>query len=143
MKLSEMPIDELELLGYDDIALIILQESGKKMKLVDIFKKVCKVLEKPAECVDTQLVDFFELMSINKKFIMLKNGFWDLQSRHKADIIIEDNDDDYIEVVDDIEDDEEDENEDIFYEKDEDTDDEADDDLEDLAVVDEDEETSV
>ncbi|MEG1506420.1 MAG: DNA-directed RNA polymerase subunit delta [Bacilli bacterium] len=142
MKLSEMPIDELELLGYDDIALIILQESGKKMKLVDIFKKVCKVLGKPSECVETQLVDFFELMSINKKFIMLKNGFWDLQSRHKADIIIEDNDEDYIEVVDD-DDEEDDENEDIFYEKDEDTDDEADDDLEDLAVVDEDEETSV
>ena len=93
MKLSEIPKEELELMGYDDIAAVILQESGKKMKLQDIFKKVCKALELPDSVVEDQLMDFFELMSINKKFIMLKNGYWDLQTRHKLDIVIEDEED--------------------------------------------------
>ena len=45
MKLKDIPKEELELMGYDDIALLILQENGKKMKLRDIFAKVCQVLE--------------------------------------------------------------------------------------------------
>ena len=94
MKLSEIPKEELELMGYDDIAAVILQESGKKMKLQDIFKKVCKALDLPDSVVEDQLMDFFELMSINKKFIMLKNGYWDLQTRHKLDIVIEDEEED-------------------------------------------------
>ena len=74
MKLSEIPKDELELMGYDDIALLVLQESGKKMKLNDIFKKVCNLLELPDSILEEHLVDFFELMSTNKKFIMVSTG---------------------------------------------------------------------
>ena len=103
MKLSEIPKEELELMGYDDIAAVILQESGKKMKLQDIFKKVCKALELPDSVVEDQLMDFFELMSINKKFIMLKNGYWDLQTRHKLDIVIEDEEEDEEELIEDEE----------------------------------------
>ena len=73
MKLKQIPKEELELMGYDDIALLILQESGKKMKLRDIFTKVCAVLELPEETVDEELMDFFEQMSINKKFIISKS----------------------------------------------------------------------
>lgn len=143
MKLSKIPKDELELMGYDDIAHIILQESGKKMKLIDIFKKVCDALELPESTVENQLMDFFELMSINKKFTMLENGFWDLQSRHKVDIIIEEGDDEeeVIEVDSDldvvVEDSEED---DLFYEKDDDTDDVVEDELSDLMVINPDDE---
>lgn len=143
MKLKEIPREELELMGYDDIAYIILQESGKKMKLADIFKKVCDALELPEGTVESQLLDFFELMSINKKFTMMANGYWDLQSRHKTNIVVEDGDDEdeVIDATDDIEDelmDEEDD--DIFYEKEDDTDDVVEDDLADLMVVGEDEE---
>lgn len=143
MKLKEIPKEELELMGYDDIAWYVLQESGKKMKLADIFKKVIKTLELPEEYIENHLVDFFEQMSINKKFIMLKNGFWDLQSRHKSDIILEDTEeDDYIDdAIKDIEDqdleeiDEENED-DIFYEKDEDDEELDDDELADLVIID-------
>ncbi len=141
MKLSEIPKDELELMGYDDIALLVLQEKGKKMKLRDIFAAVCEVLDLPEETVDEELVEFFETLSINKKFIMLKNGFWDLQTRHKLNIVIEE-DDDEEEVVEDedlIEEESEEEN-DIFYDKDDETDDVADDDLADLVVMDDTEE---
>ena len=137
MKLKQIPKEELDLMGYDDIALLILQESGKKMKLHDIFAKVCEVLELPEETVDEELMDFFEQMSINKKFIMLDKGYWDLQSRHKLDLVFDDEDDEE-EIVDD-EDTSADnvENEDdIFYDKDDETEDVTEDDLSDLVVVD-------
>ena len=127
MKLNKIPKEELELMGYDDIAYIILQESGKKMKLIDIFKKVCDALELPEATVESQLMDFFELMSINKKFTMLENGYWDLQLRHKVDVIVEDGD----------------EEDDLFYEKDDDTDDVVDDELSDLMVIDPDDEQNM
>ncbi len=143
MKLNEIPKDELELMGYDDIAALVLQESGKKMKLRDIFKKVCEALDLPEETVDERLLDFFELMSINKKFIMLKNGFWDLQSKHKLDVVIEDDEEDE-DIIEEDEDEEdeiiEEEDEDIFYDKDDETDDVDDDDLADLVVIDENDE---
>ena len=146
MKLSEIPKEELELMGYDDIAAVILQESGKKMKLQDIFKKVCKALDLPDSVVEDQLMDFFELMSINKKFIMLKNGYWDLQTRHKLDIVIEDEEEDEEELIEDeeeIDDMEEPEEDDIFYDKDDETDDVDDDDLADLVVIDADDEANL
>ena len=145
MKLSEIPKEELELMGYDDIAAVILQESGKKMKLQDIFKKVCKALELPDSVVEDQLMDFFELMSINKKFIMLKNGYWDLQTRHKLDIVIEDEEDEEEENI--VESEEEiaenPDSEDIFYDKDDETDDVDDDDLADLVVIDSEDENAL
>ena len=146
MKLSEIPKEELELMGYDDIAAVILQESGKKMKLQDIFKKVCKALDLPDSVVEDQLMDFFELMSINKKFIMLKNGYWDLQTRHKLDIVIEDEEEDEeeLEIEDEeIEDIEEPEEDDIFYDKDDETEDVDDDDLADLVVIDSEDEANL
>ncbi len=146
MKLSEIPKEELELMGYDDIALLVLQESGKKMKLLDIFKKVCKVLELPENTVEEHLVDFFELMSTNKKFVMLKNGYWDLQQRHKSDnIVIEEDEDDDDELIEeeDLEEEISDEEEDIFYDKDEETDDVADDDLAGLVVIDSEDEGNI
>ena len=126
MKLKQIPKEELDLMGYDDIALLILQESGKKMKLHDIFAKVCEVLELPEETVDEELMDFFEQMSINKKFIMLDKGYWDLQSRHKLDIVFDDDEDEEELVEDDeelVEYDIADDEEDIYYHKDDQTDD--------------------
>ena len=146
MKLSEIPKEELELMGYDDIAAVILQESGKKRKLQDIFKKVCKALDLPDSVVEDQLMDFFELMSINKKFIMLKNGYWDLQTRHKLDIVIEDEEEDEeeLEIEDEeIENIEEPEEDDIFYDKDDETEDVDDDDLADLVVIDSEDEANM
>lgn len=138
MKLKQIPKEELELMGYDDIALLILQESGKKMKLRDIFAKVINVLELPEETIDEELMEFFELMSTNKKFVMLDKGYWDLQSRHKLDLVFDMEEDDEElenEEEDNIEE-ETDEDDDIFYDKDDETDDVAEDDLADLVVVD-------
>lgn len=138
MKLKQIPKEELELMGYDDIALLILQESGKKMKLRDIFAKVINVLGLPEETIDEELMEFFELMSTNKKFVMLDKGYWDLQSRHKLDLVFDMEEDDEElenEEEDNIEEETEEED-DIFYDKDDETDDVAEDDLADLVVVD-------
>ena len=138
MKLKQIPKEELELMGYDDIALLILQESGKKMKLRDIFAKVINVLGLPEETIDEELMEFFELMSTNKKFVMLDKGYWDLQSRHKLDLVFDMEEDDEElenEEEDNIEEETE-EDDDIFYDKDDETDDVAEDDLAALAVVD-------
>ena len=44
MKLKDIPKEELESMNYDDIAFIILSEQKKKMKIQDLFKKICKAL---------------------------------------------------------------------------------------------------
>ena len=72
MKLKELKKEEIEAMGYDEIALLILQESGKKMKLQDLFKKVCKALGIDENEFADHITDFFELLSTNKKFVMLK-----------------------------------------------------------------------
>jgi DNA-directed RNA polymerase delta subunit len=142
MKLKELTKDEIEAMGYDEVALLVLQESGKKMKLQDLFKKVCKVYGYDYEKYADHITDLFELLSTNKKFVMLKNGYWDLQTRHQTEITIEDSEDDIIDVEeeDSVEEDEEaEEEDDVFY--DEETDDDVeDDDLSDLVIIDEDEE---
>ncbi len=144
MKLKELKKEEIEAMGYDEIALLILQESGKKMKLQDLFKKVCKALGIDENEFADHITDFFELLSTNKKFVMLKNGYWDLQTRHQSEITVEETDDETFGADEDIEEEEEEEpeEEDIYYE-DEPDDDVEEDDLSDLVVVDEDEETSL
>ena len=141
MKLKELTNEELQTMGYDEIAYLILEEYGKKMKLLDLFKKVCKVLNLPEETVENRIADFFELLSINKKFVLLKNGYWDLATKHQQDIVIEDEEEVIEEesLTDEEEEIEENEDEDIFYDNELSDDDEDEDDLKDLVIIDEDE----
>ena len=141
MKLKDISQEELELMGYDDIAALILEETGKKMKIFDLFKKVCEVLNLSDAEFENKIADFFEMLSTDKKFTMLENGYWDLRVKHNVEIVIdEDEDENLTEVIENEEEEiepEEDET-DIFYETD-DTDDEDEDDLQDLVVIDVDE----
>lgn len=141
MKLKDYKKDELELMGYDDIAIIVLQEAGKKMKVADIFKKICDALEMSESEFENKIGDFFELLSTNKNFIMLENGFWDLKSKHNSKVVIDEEEEDLSEASEEeeeMEDASEEEEEDIFYETDDD--DEVEDDLNDLVIIDMDEE---
>lgn len=140
MKLKDYKKDELELMGYDDIAIIILQEAGKKMKIIDIFKKICDLLEMPESEYENKIGDFFELLSTNKNFIMLENGFWDLKSKHNSKVVIDEEEDvSEISEEDEEELEETEEEKDIFYENDDD-DDIVEDDLNDLVIIDMDDE---
>ncbi len=143
MNFKDISKEELETMSYDEIAYLVLEKKGKKMKLLDLFQNVCKILNLPESMVEERIADFFELLSINKKFVLLENGFWDLAINHLQDIVVEDEEDTVSEELLE-EDDNENSNEyqdeeDIFYDNDLDDSDEDEDDLKDLVVIDEDE----
>ena len=145
MKLTDIPDYELETMNYDDIAYIILNEEKEKMKINELFKKVCDALKLPESVFEEKIADFFELLTTDKRFIMLEDGYWDLREHHNPKVVVDDEDEEETildENEDELEDEleEEEENEDdIFYDTDVD-DDLPDDDLEDLVVIDMDEE---
>ncbi len=135
-KLKDYTKEELELMGYDDIAYIILEETKKKMKINDLFKKICDALELSEDDFVNQIADFFEILTTDKKFIMLENGYWDLRTRHSEEFVIEDEEEEFEEEqLEEPEEEEEQTEDDTYYDEDE-VDDE-DDDLKDLVVIDE------
>ena len=140
MKLSDIPEYELETMNYDDIAYIILSEEKQKMKINELFRKVCDALKLPENLFEEKIADFFELLTTDKRFIMLEDGYWDLKEFHNPKVVVDDEEDDLItneeieEQDDDLVEEQEDED-DIFYDTDTD-DDLPDDDLEDLVVID-------
>ena len=140
MSSKNLTLEELEAMSYDDIALIILSESKKTMKINDLFKKVCDLLKLSDDEYVNKLPAFFDILSTDHRFIMLEDGSWDIRTRHSTKIVI-DNEDDEEEIVLDEEEPEE-EQEDIFYDEDSSDDDTTEDDLKDLVIIDEDEETN-
>ncbi len=142
MDLKSLSKEELETMSYDDIAFAILTEKKQKMKIIDLFNEIGKLINLSEAIIEDKIGDFFEMLTLDKRFIMLDDGTWDLKTRHAGNVIIDDEDEDI--VTDDMEDLEEEENEDeeIFY--DETDDDDETDDLKDLVVIsDEDEEDSM
>lgn len=143
MKLNDITKEELETMNYDDIAYIILNEEKTQMKINDLFKRVCDALELNEKEFEDKIGDFFELLTTDKRFIMLEDGVWDLRELHNPKVIIDDEEDDAVLEVEASPDNgiiEEENNEDnIFYDSDSD-DDLPDDDLEDLVVIDVDDE---
>lgn len=142
MKLTDISKEELETMNYDDIAYIILNENKKAEKINTLFKKVCEALNLSEAEYEAKIADFFELLTTDKRFIMLEDGSWDLRELHNPEVIIDDEDDEETilnDTEDAIEEDPTTEEEDIFYDADSD-DDLPDDELEDLVVIDVDEE---
>ena len=147
MKIKDLSKEELEAMSYDDIAEMILIETGKQYKINELFKKVCDLLGlSEAEFMD-KLPAFFDVLSTDQRFIMLENGLWDLKSKHSVKVVVdnEDEEEDDVEEDIDLEDlEEEQEEEDIFTDDNDDDDlTDDDDDLKDLVIIDEDEEQMV
>lgn len=144
MKLKDLTKAELEAMSYDDIALMVLSESNRQMKINELFKEVCNHLELSKDEFVDKLPAFFDVLSTDHRFIMLENGLWDLRTKHATKVVLdpEEDEEDIEEDIDleEIEEDEE-EKEDIYADED-DTDDltDEDDDLKNLVIIDEDEE---
>ena len=138
MSSKNLTIEELEAMSYDDIALIVLNESKKTMKINDLFKKVCNLLKLSDDEYVNKLPAFFDVLSTDHRFIMLEDGSWDIRTRHSTKIVI-DNDEDEDDI---IPEEEQEETEEIFYDEESSDDDPTDDDLKDLVIIDEDEETN-
>ncbi len=137
MKLTDLTKEDLENMSYDDLAYVILSESKKQMKIIDLFNKIGSLVGLSEKEVEDKIADFFEMLTLDKRFIMLDDGSWDLKERHVQKIIIEEDEEDV--GLDEIEESPEmdEEEEEIFYDEEE-TDD-SEDDLKDLVVIDEEE----
>jgi len=136
MSLNDMTIEELEAMSYDDIALMILSESKKTMKINELFKKVCDLLHMSENEFVDKLPAFFDVISTDHRFTMLEDGTFDLKTRHSTNIVIDNEEE---EILPEEEEEEIEEEEDIFYDEESDDDDTSDDDLKDLVIIDEEE----
>lgn len=135
-KLKDITKEELETMPFDDIAYLILKEKGKKMKTAEIFEIIKNLLEMSESEYEARIGDFFTLLSTEKRFLQLEQGYWDLRENHTAKIEIEE-DEDEEEIEEEIEQPEIEEDDDIFLsETKEADDDEAEDELKDLVVLD-------
>ena len=144
MKKINLTEEELATMSYDDVAYLILENNQKKMKIQDLFKEVIKVMNLGDSAFEEHLADFFELLSTDKRFIMVEKGYWDLKINHSTKLIIDDEYDDE-EILDEVEETNEDEEEEetINYAEELVDDDDAEDDLKDLVILDENEENEI
>lgn len=146
MKLKDLSKAELEAMSYDDIAELILKETNRQMKINELFKEVCNLLELSENEFIDKLPAFFDVLSTDQRFLMLENGLWDLKAKHSVKIVVDSEDEEDVEEDLDLEDLEEEpeEEEDIFSDDNDDDDlTDDDDDLKDLVIIDEDEEQMV
>ena len=101
MKKINLTEEELVTMSYDDVANIIIETNGRKMKIQDLFKEVIKVMNLSESEFEEHLADFFELLSTDKRFIMLEKGYWDLRINHSTKVII-DSEEDEEEIIEEL-----------------------------------------
>ena len=142
MKLKDISREELEMMGYAELASIILTENKKKMKIVDIFKKICNALGLTEAEFENNISEFFEIVSTNKLFTMLPQGYCDLKTRHMTKVVLDDEEEEVIPEEEIKEEEDVEEEEDIFYDEDSDDDVVDDDELQDFVVIDDEESNS-
>lgn len=136
MNIRQMPLEELELLSYTDIAYELLKLDKKPKTTRDLFKEVCDLLQISEDNMFEMIGDFYTTLTTDKRFILLDSAEWDLKEAHSVKTIIDDEDDEEGEE----EETEEEEDEAVSNdEEDFDDIDEEIDDLEDLVVVTEEE----
>lgn len=143
MKAIKLTDEQIEQYSYADVAFLVLETNGKKMKIQDLFKEVIKLMKLPESYFENKIGDFFGLLSTDKRFLMLEKGFWDLRDNHAKKIIIDDEEEE--EELTDVEeeniDDEDSLDDDVInYDNDQVDDDDEDDDLKDLVILDDSEE---
>lgn len=143
MKSITLTEEQLASMSYDDVAYLILENNQNKMKIQDLFKEVIKVMKLEESAFEEHLADFFELLSTDKRFIMVDKGFWDLKINHSTKLIIDDEDDDEEIIEEEPVVEEETEDEEINYDEEIIDDDDAEDDLKDLVIMDDAEESEI
>lgn len=143
MSLKKMKKEELELLSNKDIACLILDESKKSMNTAELFKQIISLLELPENTFENKIADFYTALSTDKRFILLKDGTWDLRNHHTSDKVVKvtDDDEDEEELQEEKEDNEEEDLDEDNYDdqEPEDYDEDTNEELKDLVILDEDE----
>ena len=142
MNVRQMPLEDLELLSYTDIAYELLKLDKKSRKTNDLFKEVCNLLQISEDNMLDMIGDFYTTLTTDKRFILLDTAEWDLRDAHSVKTIIDDEEDEEAEDEEEETEEEPEETEDeAVTDNIEDFDDQDDDmdDLEDLAIVSEEE----
>ena len=141
MNVRQMPLEELELLSYTDIAYELLKLDKKPKTTPMLFGEVCKLLQIDDDTMYELIGDFYTTLTTDKRFVLLDNAEWDLKEFHAIKPIIDDEEDEEEDALDEEETEEKEmeETEDEVVDEDPEDFDDTDemDDLEDLAIVDE------
>jgi DNA-directed RNA polymerase subunit delta len=115
MDIRNIKAEELESLSYLDIAYKLLKQDKKTMTTIELFKEICSLLKFSDKQYENLVGDFYTSLTVDKRFLLLENGKWDLKENHSVKIIVEDELDDLdgLDTIEDI-DEEVDEEKDIF-----------------------------
>ena len=137
MKLNNLSQEELELMSYTDLTYMMLKETKKTMNTPTIFKEICKLLDLSDSAYEDKIGDYYTSLTMDKRFVMLENGEWDIRDNRSVEIVMDEDDEEDEEVeeeeVEEIV--EEEESEDTLY----DDESEIDDDEDTLPLVEDDE----
>ena len=137
MKLNNLSQEELELMSYTDLTYMMLKETKKTMNTPTIFKEICKLLDLSDSAYEDKIGDYYTSLTMDKRFVMLENGEWDIRDNRSVEIVMDEDDEEDEEVEEEEEEEivEEEESEDTLY----DDESEIDDDEDTLPLVEEDE----
>lgn len=94
MNVREMPLEDLELLSYTDIAYELLKLDKKSKTTPVLFGEVCKLLEISEDNMMEMIGDFYTTLTTDKRFLLLDSAEWDLKEFHAVKTIVDDEDDD-------------------------------------------------
>lgn len=144
MSLKKMKKEDLETMSNKDITCLILEESKKPINTADLFKRIIELLELPESVFENKIADYYTSLSTDKRFIMLKDGTWDLRSRHTSDKVVkvteeDDEDEEDEENIEEAPTDDMSEEDDYEDGDNDDYEDSTNEDLKDLVIIDEDE----
>ena len=92
MNVRQMPLEELELLSYADIAYELLKLDKKPKTTPVLFKEVCSLLEINEDAMFEMIGDFYTTLTTDKRFILLDNAEWDLKEFHSVAKIVDEED---------------------------------------------------
>lgn len=90
MDIKNMKTEEIEALSYLDIAYRILKHEKQTKTTIEIFKEICSILKLSDKQFENLIGDFYTSLTVDKRFLLLDNGKWDLKENHSVKIIIED-----------------------------------------------------
>ena len=63
MKAIKLTDEQLEQYSYADVANLVLEANGKKMKIQNLFEEVIKIMKLPESFFESKIGDFFGLLS--------------------------------------------------------------------------------
>ena len=67
------------------------------MTTAALFREICELLELSDSDFDSKIGDYYTSLTLDKRFVLLKNNEWDVRDNHSVEIIIDDDEDEEVE----------------------------------------------